>query len=64
MHKVDRWGERTNTIVLPAFDPTYDIVDVDAVYNITTDANQTTDIASAYNTGTRTLTLTTTPTKW
>ncbi len=54
-------GNGTNSIVLPAFDPTYNIVSLEAAYNITDDPNMVTNIGSAYNTGTRTLTLTTTP---
>jgi hypothetical protein len=54
-------GNGTNSIILPAFDPTYDIVSLEAVYNITDDPNMMTNIGLSYNTGTRTLTLTTNP---
>ena len=42
----------------PAFDPYYNIVSLDAIYNLTDDPTETVNLYSAYNTGTRVVTLT------
>lgn len=54
-------GNGTTTVTLPTYDTAYDIVGVDAVYNMTDDAGMHTNIASSFNPSTRVLTLTTNP---
>lgn len=56
-----RWttkGNGTSSITLPAFDPSYNIVSLDAIYNLTDDPTETANLYSSYNTGTRVVTLT------
>jgi hypothetical protein len=48
----------STTVDLSVIETPYDITDVDSAYNLTSDPQKLTDIASSYDTGTKVLTLT------